>query len=314
MTRRAIALLALAAFATAYNLFNSQAQPRPTPLPVREIAPGVFVHFGAVALMTRENEGATANLGFVVGDESVAVIDTGGSAIQGERLLAAIRARTDKPIRYVVNTHMHPDHIFGNSAFAGGQAILVGHKNLPRALAARGAFYLKAYRDRLGDAFIGNVKIVPPTLLVDGEMRLDLGQRSLALRAWPAAHTDNDVTVLDEATGTFFAGDLLFHDHIPVLDGSVRGWLAVMKELGSIPISHLVPGHGPGSDDWQPVLGRQQQYFERLTQDIRGMIAQGQPIRRAAETAGETEKDRWRLFEEYNARNATAAFAELEWE
>jgi quinoprotein relay system zinc metallohydrolase 2 len=289
-------------------------QQLPSPLPVAQVAPGIFVHIGDIALMSRDNEGAIANVGFVIGDDAVAVIDTGGSVHEGSRLLAAIRSRTTKPIRYVISTHLHPDHVFGNVAFESGHSVFVGHRNLPRALAARGSFYIEAFRRIMGDEAMAGVKIIPPTVLVDGELRLDLGGRTLVLKAWPTAHTDNDVTVQDEATGTLFTGDLVFVQHVPVDDGSLRGLLAATDALARMAATRVVPGHGPIIDNWPQALAAQRRYFERLLADVRGLIARGAPIDIAAQTAGQSEKGYWELFEDYNARNATAAFAELEWE
>jgi quinoprotein relay system zinc metallohydrolase 2 len=285
-----------------------------SPLPVQEVAPGVFAHAGSIALMSAENEGDIANIGFVIGEKGVAVIDTGGSVAVGRRLLATIRARTEKPILYVVNTHEHPDHVFGNAAFDGLGATYVGHRNLPRALTARGAFYLKAFRRIIGDKLIDEVRIIPPALTVEDRLTLDLGGRSLELRAWPPAHTDCDLTVLDLATRTLFAGDLVFVGHLPIIDGSLKGWLANFDALRAVPAARVIPGHGPLALPWPEALDTEHAYLSGLANDIKAFIARGEPVDSAAKAAGQSLRDDWLLFDDYNARNATTAFSEYEWD
>lgn len=299
--------------AVALLLLGAGVKAQDGPLPVEEIAPGNFVHIGTTALMTRSNQGAIANVGFIIGNDSVAVIDTGGSVREGKALLESIRMHTDKPIRYVINTHGHPDHVFGNAAFRNAETVFVGHKNLSRALASRGPFYLSAFRRIMGNTLIDDVRLIPPDRVVEDRTVIDLGGRSLELRAWPTAHSDSDLTVFDESTETLYAGDLVFVTHIPVVDGSILGWLKVMDEMSSIPARRVVPGHGaPG--EWPAALTDQRRYLTTLAADVRGMIARGTPITVAARSAAETERTRWELFDDYNARNATAAFSEIEWE
>jgi quinoprotein relay system zinc metallohydrolase 2 len=285
------------------------------PLEVKEIAPGVFVHQGRYELFSPRNEGDTSNAGFVIGRDGVAVIDTGGSARIGARLLEAIRARTQLPITYVINTHMHPDHVFGNAAFEAERPVYVGHHKLPRALAARANRYLAINEELLGQAAFAGTRIIPPTLLVEDKLELELGGRTILLEAQKTAHTDNDLTVLDKETGTLFLGDLLFAKHVPALDGSIRGWLALLDTLKSREdIARVVPGHGPASMAWPEALSAEQRYLAKVADDVRALIKEGRTLEEATHEAGLSEKDAWVLFKEYHARNVSAAFAELEWE
>ncbi len=284
------------------------------PLAVAEVAPGVFVHEAPFALIAPANRGDIANLGFIIGDDAVAVIDTGGSVAVGQGLLAAVRARTDKPVRYVVNTHVHPDHLAGNAAFAGEGAQIVGHHKLARALAARAPFYREQADRQLAPADAAQSDFLAPDIAVDGTMRLDLGGRELVLEAHPTAHTDADLSVLDVSTGTWFLGDLLFAGHLPTIDGSLTGWLAEMDRLAERPVARVVPGHGPRVMAWPAALAPQRRYLARIASDVRALIAEGHSISAAAETAGLSERELWTLFDEFNPRNATAAFQELEWE
>lgn len=283
-------------------------------LAVTEIAPGVYVSQGRYETASPGNRGRISNLSFVVGSDAVAVIDTGGSAEVGRALKAAISGITSLPVRYVVNTHMHPDHVFGNAAFYGDGVEFAGHHKLPRALQARGQHYLRSNRALLGEQAFSGTRIILPTRTVRGSLDLDLGGRVLRLTAHPTAHTDNDLTVLDLETRTFWPGDLLFVRHIPVIDGSLTGWLDVLNGLLARDLARVVPGHGPALLPWPDAVRDQLRYLTALAGAVRRHIGEGRTLAEATKEILAGEKENWLLFDEFHARNVAAAFTELEWE
>lgn len=282
-------------------------------LPLVEVAAGVFLHEGVQETAAPGNLGAIANIGFVVGERCVAVVDSGGSLKEGLALREAIKARTALPICYVINTHGHPDHVFGNAAFLADKPRFVGHVKLPLALAAREPGFLRALQRDLGDSATGS-SLVPPDTLVSDVLELDLGRRKLTLRAWKTAHTDNDITVYDEKTGTLWLGDLLFVERIPVVDGSLRGWLGVIQDLRGMHVAHAIPGHGAAQNAWPAPLDAEDHYLHALADEVRTALRKRLTLQQAVDTVAVGERGNWLLFDDYNKRNVTAAYAELEWE
>jgi quinoprotein relay system zinc metallohydrolase 2 len=292
----------------------SAAAPDKDALPVAEIAPGVFVHQGKYEMQSPENRGDTANAGFVVGGEAVAVIDTLGSAVVGAGLRQAILGVTDKPIRYVINTHMHPDHVFGNVAFKEDGPQFVANRKMKRGLSTRAERYLAVNKTMLGGEAFAGTEIVLPTVEVSDKLSLDLGGRVLLLEVQPTAHTDNDLTIADSGTDTLFLGDLLFSEHVPTIDGSIRGWLKLIEALKTRKAARIVPGHGPHAMQLPQAFEAEERYFAAIAKDVRAIIKEGGTLEDAVKSAGGQERDAWKLFDHYHVRNVTAAFAELEWE
>lgn len=276
-------------------------------------AEGVFVHRGAQADASPANGGDIANIGFIVGNRCVAVVDSGGTRAIGAGLRAAIRSKTDKPVCYVIHTHVHPDHTFGDSAFADAATVFVAHAAFPAALAARRDAYQAALDRALGDAAAGS-EIRVPTLLVSAEQQLDLGDRILLLRAWPTAHTNQDLTIFDVRTRSLWTGDLLFVDRIPVVDGKVLGWITAIDALIAMQPAHLIPGHGPLDRPVDAAFGAEKAYLHRLITECRSALRNGTTLAAAVDTIGLDDKNHWLLFDAYHRRNVTAVYTELEWE
>ena len=283
---------------------------------VAPVAEGIYYHQGLYEEANTDNMGAIANVSFVIGDKCVAIIDAGGSFAEGQALRDAVRQHTDKPICYVIDTHVHPDHLLGSAAFKEDHPEYIGHEHLPKAIASREEFYARNFAEILGDAYTGTEFIQPTQTVKPGKpLTIDLGQRKLTLTAYSTSHTDNDLTVFDQKTKTLWTGDLLFINHIPVLDGSINGWIKNSEVLANLDVTYVVPGHGPASKDlWQQGWEKQLHYLRSIRDQIRQIVAVLGTIEQATDSVGLEEKDNWKLFENYHRRNVTAAFVELEWE
>jgi len=280
---------------------------------VEQVADGIYVHHGKHLDIDTGYQGDICNISFIVGSNGVAVIDTGGSLKIGNQLRAAIRKVTPLPVLYVVNTHVHPDHVYGNAAFLPDKPAFVGHEKLANAMELRRDQYAKL-NERLLNADASGSDLVKPTLAVKDKLTLDLGDRKLELTAHAAAHTNTDVSLIDVKTGTLFTGDLLFIERTPVVETDIKGLIAEIETLKASSAKQVVPGHGPATKDWLAALSNAQRYLNQLLTDVRASIRKNEGMEKAMETAAAAEKDKWQLFEIANRRNVNTIYPALEWE
>ena len=188
-----------------------------------------------------------ANAGIVIGTDAVLVVDTLISAKEGERFLADIRKVTGKPIKYVVNTHAHLDHAFGNCVFAKLGTTVISHTADRAMLEKAGAGTLQNIGNYglKADDMLGTT-IVYPTLTFSDLMQIDLGGTTVELIRVAPSHTQGSIVVHVPAQKLLFAGDILFTDFHPYMaDGDITGWAKSIDALLVMDIEKIIPGHGP---------------------------------------------------------------------
>jgi cyclase len=203
---------------------------------LHEIARNVYAWIGP--------EGRT-NAGFVVWDDGVLVIDALYGPNLAPELLALIRTVTDRPVQYVIDTHEHFDHAFGNQYFL--PAILVGHENCRRSLVERADFqrdFAMNFRSEFSDHFSA-VRILPPVVTFQESMALHPGGRRVELHYLGRAHTDGDTIVWLPEDGIMFAGDIFVNGRSGFArDGYPRSWALSLGRIQQFPARVFVPGHG----------------------------------------------------------------------
>lgn len=229
---------------------------QPAPATVRMTAEAVaadtwFVQ-GQSAMGSAANQNFISNAGFVITPNGVLVIDALGSPPLAARLLALIREKTALPLRYVVVTHCHADHIYGLQALKAAGARIVAHAGCRDYLSSDTArLRLQASREELFPWIDETTRLVEPDQwLGDGgrndDLLIELGDRRFRVRHAGPAHTREDLVVHDERTGVLFAGDVVFRGRIPFVGQADSGrWIEALDRMLALKPQVLVPGHGP---------------------------------------------------------------------
>lgn len=242
----------------------------PTPR-LQRVAPGVFRVAGSGGEPTAENCGRVANAGVLVGPGGAVVIDPGPSRRAGKALAQAVQRVTGRGVVAVINTHAHPEHVLGNSAWR----VPVWASGVAADLMARRCEQcLKRLTGEIGQGEMAGTRIRLPTQRVTGPTRVVLAGRSLLLLPFAHAHTPGDLAILDDASGVLFAGDLAWGDAVPALrEASLAGWKQAIGALLALRPGLVVPGHG--AEAGGAVIADTAAYLNALEQAVQAELDAG---------------------------------------
>jgi len=230
-----------------------------------ELAEGVF---------RRRYESLDLNIGVVIGEDGVLVIDTRSTEREAAELRDELAGLTQKPVRWVVNTHWHWDHAYGNAVFEDAE--IWGHELCQIALETHGEEMKAAAKEWLPESShveIDRVRIVPPTKTFAERVTVAIG-RDVELSYHGFGHTDNDIVVNVPHGDVSFFGDLLEEGAVPSFgDSFPLDWPATVEALAPLVERIAIPGHGdPGGPDW---VGEQATEFHAVA-DLGRRIAAGE--------------------------------------
>ena len=284
------------------------------PLRAQPVTDKVWFVQGEAALGSPANRNFISNAGFVVTREGVVVVDALGSPALAEELLAAIRQVTTQPVRYVILTHYHADHIYGLQAFkAAGATIIAQRAGQAYLNSETAALRLKASREELSPWIDEHTRLVPADRWLDEDTVLELGGERFHIHHVGPAHTPEDLVVHAEHAGVMFAGDLVFRGRIPFVgQADSRQWIASIGRLIALEPRIVVPGHGPLSSRPLADLQLTRDYLVHLRQTMAQAAADLEPFEEAYARADWSRFEHLPLFRAANRMNAYNTYLLLE--
>ena len=258
---------------------------------------------------------AGATLGFVVTDDGVLVVDALGSPTLARELIAEIRRITPQPIRYLVVTHYHADHIYGLQAFKDAGVTILAHPGGREYLTSETAkLRLQASREELAPWIDEKTRLVGADRWLDDEQTvIKMGAVEFHIRHVGPSHTPEDLVVFVPEVGVLFAGDLVFRGRIPFVGQADSGqWITSLAQLMDFKARILVPGHGPVSLEPLADLELTRDYLVYLRKSMSEAARDLEPFEDAYAKADWSRFERLPLFRAANRMNAYNTYLLME--
>jgi cyclase len=250
---------------------------------VKEIAPGVFFRYSSISATDDKVPFGGSNNIWVVFEDYVVVIDANFPKEAGD-VIAAIRKTTNKPIRYVLDTHHHGDHAYGNDVFAREGASIISSAHCARIMRQSGAEeFKKAGEGPTGRKDIRESAFKAPTVVFDDKLVLDDGKQRIEFLFLGHAHTAGDAVAYLPRHRILCTGDACLNGAYNYTGHSdTASWIRVMERAKELDVDIVCPGHGPlaGKD----LLDRQKRYFVELRQQVQKGLNAGKSLEEIQES------------------------------